>query len=95
MKKLFILIIVGLLFASCNVTKEVSSKAFPEVYQHVEFYHSGQLIRSYDSVKIEMIKANVAGLLQSEYYLLFVVKDLQGKKLDTIMDSDTLSLVWK
>lgn len=95
MKKLAVLIVVfGILLTGCNITKEVSSKAFPDVYTHIEFWNGGAKMFEADNVTVKFIKANVSGVLQSEYFLLYEV--YSGNKLiQTIMDSDMMSITWK
>jgi len=94
-KKIILVAIVAILFAGCNITKEVSSKGFPKVFNHIEFIHSGVTIRQYDEVEIKFIKADVSGVLQSENFLLYQIYDLRGNLIETIMDSESMSLVWR
>jgi hypothetical protein len=92
-KIILIVMILAFGFISCNITKEVSSKAFPEVYNHIEFWNGGTKIFEADDVSVRFVKSNVSGFLQSEYFLMFKVYK-NGSEIITIMDSDSMSLVW-
>lgn len=97
MKKIIFLALIAILFASCNVTNQMSSgdTPFTTVPTHIEFWNGGTCIGSYDNATIRVASVYNTRMLGADITWYYYEVYVNGEAVDTIIDSEALAIKYK
>lgn len=100
MKKIFISILIGILFCSCNIQNSAGQRALPEEPCHIMVYNGGGIVLDMEAATISAYTVRNGRLIgNSEIWLIYNIKGIDKKDNQIhfyeFCDSEALMLVWE